>query len=357
MSLSNASGEARDDFGKLCELIAQDQLEAALALYLRTTTLPPDAAVKLGKQLQKRDPARARSWYQRVLEQQPDDQAVLEQQGRLALQAQDLATALSCWERLVALTPLARQFCNLASVQLALGQSGQAQQNLAQALELEPELWQAHQLMAQLQLQRQDYAAALPHLHQSLAQIPPAQKPMMGARLFQLASELANQGQPALADAYLELCCQLPGTGKPLHDLYARRAACRIALLDDAGARQMYDLAAAHAPQRLTYAWQRLLTLPYVYASDEHLRQERGRFEAGLEQLQAQIETALGHGEDLRPLLNTLAPPFALAYQARDDRRLAESLGQCGTRLLTASAYQQRTRHQPGRPIRIGVAS
>ncbi|HEY9842495.1 MAG TPA: hypothetical protein V6D23_18680 [Candidatus Obscuribacterales bacterium] len=357
MSLSDASGEQREDFGKLRELIAQDQLEAALELYLRTTMLPPDTAAKLGKQLQKHDPVRARTWYQRVLEHQPDDQTVLEQLGRLALQAQDHAVALSCWEHLVALAPVARQFCNLASVQLALGQSGQADQSLTRALELEPELWQAHHLMAQLQLQRQDYAAALPHLRQSLAQIPPAQKPMLGARLFQLASELANQGQQALADAYLELCCQLPVPGKPLHDLYARRAACRIALLDDAGARQMYDLAATHAPQRLTYAWQRLLTLPYVYASGEHLRQERQRFEAGLEQLQVQIEAALGRGEDLRPMLNTLAPPFALAYQAHDDRRLAESLGQCGTRLLTASNYLLRTRHQPGRRIRIGVAS
>ncbi|HEY9842557.1 MAG TPA: tetratricopeptide repeat protein, partial [Candidatus Obscuribacterales bacterium] len=333
------------------------QLDEALDLLARLTELKPQSnwAVKLAQPCETRQPELAIAWYRRVRAQTPENTGVLEALARLALQARDAAEALSCWQQLVQLEANGRRLCNLGAVQLLLRQGAEAEASFRRALEIEPELWQAHHQLGLMLLARQDYAAALPHLQAALPKAP-----ALGETLYQHAQDLMRFGRHELADAYLELCCRIPEqVSVPLHELYAKRASCQLPLMDQSAVARMYDLATAHAPHPLLYRWPRLMALPYIYDSGEHLRQTRADFEAGLQAMSSEIDAALARKEDLIPLLDSAKPPFLIAYQAYDDRPVLESLGRIWTRILEAGDCLHRCRHlpQPGRRIRIGFLS
>ncbi|HEY9842558.1 MAG: tetratricopeptide repeat protein [Candidatus Sericytochromatia bacterium] len=333
------------------------QLDEALGLLARLTELKPQSnwAVKLAQPCETRQPERALAWYRRVRTQTPENTGVLEALARLALQARDAAEALSCWQQLVQLEANGRRLCNLGAVQLLLRQEAEAEASFRRALEIEPELWQAHQQLGLRLLARQDYAAALPHLQAALPKAPE-----LARELYSLGCKLNLQGQVLLAESFLELCCTVPEQlPDPLHTVYARRAGGFLHHKDYLSARRMYDLAIAHAPQPLLYAWPRLLALPQMPSSLAHLQQERAAFEAGLQTMISEIDAALARKEDLIPLLDTIKPPFTLAYQGCSNKDVMEQLGQCWTRILAAGGSLYRSSHQPqaGRRIRIGIVS
>lgn len=159
--------------------------------------------------------------------------------------------------------------------------------------------------------------------------------------------------------AFFELSLRFPeDPAVPLHDLYYLRAVCANILLEPQKAQDYFKLANQHAPHPLMFELERLIALPYIYASQEHLEQTRLNFE---QSLRAFIPRVL---DDLRssrmPELElTVSPPFLLAYQGLNDRDVLRDLGSFWQELKNLSGERLVCQHMPRHkaPYRIGIVS
>lgn len=296
------------------------------------------------------------NWTQRMLDGFPAEPGTLDLQGRLAYASTDYPLACRAWRQLVALRPQSSRWLLLAQAEYAQGRPEQAVETLSAALQQRPDWREAESILVKVLLAEQRFAQAFPWW-QNLLPFEPA----VAAWGYQAALTLLERKDYTGAETYLAACCAWPEeSGQPAHVLWAQRAVVYHHLADPAAMQHCYQQAGALAPQPLTHRWAELCSLPFIYASNEHLQLTRQRFKNGAERLFERLERAQARGQSLNAVLDHLRPPFLLAYQGLNDRPLMAFFGENWERLLRKSGRQWICDHVPEparRPLRVGFVS